>query len=191
MDKGKNIAYIRVSTLEQNEDRQFAALEPKAIDRWFTEKVSGKDTNRPQLQAMLDYVRDGDTLFITDFSRLSRSVSDLLTIMQQLESKGVRLISLKESIDTHTATGKLITTVIAAINEFERDNLLERQREGIACAKAKGVYKGRKQIEKPANWDEVYSKWKRREISGADAMKETGLKRNAFYNFINQEKAEA
>lgn len=189
MSDGKNIAYVRVSTVEQNEDRQFAALKPKEIDRWFTEKISGKDTNRPQLQAMLDYVRDGDTLFITDFSRLSRSVSDLLTIMQQLETKGVRLVSLKESIDTHTATGKLMVTLIAAINEFERNNLLERQREGIACAKQKGVYKGRKAIQKPAQWSEVYGQYMSRQITANKAMETLGLKRNAFYNFVNQERA--
>lgn len=191
LSAGKNIAYVRVSTVEQNEARQLAALEPHQIDKWFTEKVSGKDTNRPQLQAMLDYVRDGDTLFITDFSRLSRSVSDLLTIMKQLEEKGVRLVSLKESIDTHTATGKLITTVIAAINEFERDNLLERQREGIACAKAKGVYKGRKRIDYPPNWQEVYQKWESRQITATDAMKQLDLKRNTYYNLIKQYQTQA
>lgn len=181
------IAYIRVSTAEQHEDRQRAALEPYGIERWYIDKCSGKDTNRPQYKAMMDYIREGDTLYIMDFSRLSRSVGDLLTILTQLEQKGVTLVSLKESTDTGTPTGKLIITVIAAINQFERDNLLERQREGIACAKAKGIYKGRKQISRPDNWPDVFNKWQRREISGAQAMAELGLKRNTFYNFIKQE----
>lgn len=189
MSDGKNIGYVRVSTQEQNEDRQVKALEPYHIDKWFTEKVSGKNTDREQFKLMLDYVREGDTLYIMDFSRLSRSVGDLLQILQQLESKGVRLVSLKESTDTHTATGKLMVTLIAAINEFERNNLLERQREGIACAKQKGVYKGRKAIQKPAQWSEVYGQYMNRQITANKAMETLGLKRNAFYNFVNQERA--
>lgn len=186
-----NIAYIRVSTVEQHEDRQRAALEPYNIERWYVDKCSGKDTNRPQYRAMMDYIREGDTLYIMDFSRLSRSVGDLLNILQQLDRKGVTLVSLKESTDTSTPTGKLIITVIAAINQFERDNLLERQREGIACAKAKGVYKGRKRVQKPAEWPEVFKAYQTRQITGAEAMKRLNLKRNAFYNFVSMEKAEA
>lgn len=189
MSTGKNIAYVRVSTVEQNEARQLAALRPHNIEKWFTEKVSGKNTQREQLAAMLDYIREGDTLYITDFSRLSRSVGDLLNIMQQLESKGVRLVSLKENIDTHTATGKLMTTIIAAINEFERENMLERQKEGIACAKGRGAYKGRQAVQRPPEWSEVYSQYAQREISGNEAMKRLNLKRNKFYDFVNEERA--
>jgi len=191
MSTGKNIAYVRVSTVEQNEARQLAALEPHNIEKWFTEKVSGKNTQREQLAAMLDYIREGDTLYITDFSRLSRSVGDLLNIMKQLETKGVRLVSLKENIDTHTATGKLMTTIIAAINEFERENMLERQKEGIACAKQRGAYKGRQAVQKPPEWSEVYQAYITRQISGNEAMKRLNLKRNKFYDFVNEEKAGA
>ena len=127
-----NVAYVRVSTVEQNEARQIEALKPHGIDKWFTEKISGKNTQRPQLQAMLDFVREGDTVFIHDFSRLARSTKDLLTLVEQLQNKGVHLISNKENLDTSTPTGKLMLTMIAAINEFERANTLERQREGIA-----------------------------------------------------------
>lgn len=130
-----NVAYVRVSTVEQNEARQIEALKPHGIDKWFTEKISGKNTQRPQLQAMLDFVREGDTVFIHDFSRLARSTKDLLTLVEQLQNKGVHLISNKENLDTSTPTGKLMLTMIAAINEFERANTLERQREGIAIAK--------------------------------------------------------
>lgn len=137
-----NIAYVRVSTVEQNEARQVEALKAHNIDKWFTEKVSGKNMNRPQLEAMLDYVREGDTVFIHDFSRLARSTKDLLAIVEQLQDKGVHLVSNKENLDTSTPTGKLMLTMIAAINEFERENLLERQREGIAIAKAEGKFKG-------------------------------------------------
>lgn len=140
------IAYVRVSTVEQNEARQIEALKKYGIDKWFTEKVSAKDTNRPQLQAMLEFAREGDTVYIHDFSRLARSTSDLLKMVELLQAKGVHLVSNKESIDTSTPTGKLMLTMLGAIYEFERTNLLERQREGVAIAKTQGKYKGRKEI---------------------------------------------
>jgi len=136
-----NIAYIRVSTVEQNEERQVQALKNKNIDKWFSEKVSAKDTNRPQLRAMLDFARKGDTIYIHDFSRLARNTTDLLSIVNQLQSKGVYLISNKEQINTSTPSGKLMLKMIGAINEFERANLLEKQREGIAIAKKQGKFK--------------------------------------------------
>ena len=135
-----------MSTAEQNEVRQQEALAARGIKKWFVEKTSAKDTARPEYQKMLDWVREGDTIYMHDLSRIVRSTKDLL---DTLEAKGVALVSDKESIDTGTATGKLIVTVIAAINEFKRGNLLERQREGIAIVKRNGVYKGRKEIAIP------------------------------------------
>lgn len=147
-----NIAYVRVSTEEQNEARQREALSVRGIDKWFIEKSSGKDTeHRPEFQRMIEWVREGDTIYIHDLSRIARSTLDLLHLLNTLADKGVALVSDKESIDTGTATGKLIITVIAAINEFERANLLERQREGIAIAKRQGKYKGRKPVEVPGH----------------------------------------
>lgn len=181
-----NIAYVRVSTVEQNEGRQIEGLKKYNIDNWFTEKVSAKDTNRPELKRMIEFVREGDTIYIWDFSRLSRSVKDLLDIVETLQNKNVHLVSVKENLDTSTPTGKLMLTMIGAINEFERTNLLERQREGIAIAKAKGKYKGRKKIEYPHNWKEIYDKWKCRDITGTAAMKELGLKRNTFYKLVKE-----
>lgn len=181
-----NIAYVRVSTVEQNEARQKEALSKHGIDKWFEEKVSAKDTNRPQLQAMLDFAREGDTIYIHDFSRLARSTTDLLQIVEQLQAKGIHLVSNKENIDTSTPTGKLMLTMIGAINEFERTNLKERQAEGIAIAKAEGKYKGRKEIQKPENFDNVYSKWKNRELTGTKAMEMLGLKRNTFYKLVKE-----
>ena len=181
-----NIAYVRVSTVDQNEARQLEGLKNYNIDKWFTEKVSAKDTNRPKLKEMIEYARESDTIFVWDFSRLSRSVKDLLEITEQLQVKGVHLRSIKENLDTSTPTGKLMLTMIGAINEFERANLLERQREGIAIAKAEGRFKGRKSIDYPANWEEVYLKWKSRELTGAKAMEMLGLKRNTFYKLVNK-----
>lgn len=140
------IAYIRVSTVDQNESIQIKALEKYNIDKFFTEKVSAKDTNRPKLQEMLEFAREGDIIYIYDFSRLARSTKDLLDIVEQLNAKGIHLISDKENIDTSTSTGKLMLTMMGAINEFELQNMLERQREGIAIAKEEGKYKGRKAI---------------------------------------------
>lgn len=187
-DSMANVGYVRVSTVEQNEGRQVEALKPHGIEKWYIDKASGKNTDRPQFRAMLDYIREGDTVYVEDFSRLSRSVADLLKILESFDAKGIRMVSLKEHIDTHTPQGKLFLTITAAINEFERANILERQAEGIALAKAKGVYKGRKRIQKPAGWAEVYNKWVKREITGAEAMKALDLKRNTFYNFVKAEK---
>lgn len=138
-----NVCYIRVSTVEQNEQRQVEAMKDKNIEKWFIEKISAKDTNRPRLKDMLDFVREGDTVYIHDFSRLARSTKDLLDIVEELNNKNVILKSNKENLDTSTPTGKLMLTMIGAINEFERQNLLERQREGIAVAKRAGKYKGK------------------------------------------------
>lgn len=137
-----NYAYIRVSTVEQNEARQLEAMKKYDIpqENYYIEKVSGKDTNRPKLQELLAIVQEGDVIHIHDFSRLSRSVSDLLKIVEELQKKGVHLVSNKENLDTSTPTGKLMLTMIGAINEFERTNMLERQREGVKIARANGVY---------------------------------------------------
>ena len=159
------VAYVRVSTEEQNEARQIEALKKHGIEKWFTEKISGKSMDRPQLQAMLDYVREGDTVYIHDFSRLARSTKDLLEIVERLQAKGVHLVSNKENLDTGTPTGKLMLTMIAAINEFERQNLLDRQREGIAIAKRNGIYKGRKKVAIPDNFTELYARYTRREMN--------------------------
>lgn len=179
-----NIAYVRVSTVEQNESRQIESLNRYDINKWFTEKVSGKDTNRPQLQAMLDYIREGDTVYIHDFSRLARSTKDLLSIVEQLQEKGVQLISAKENLDTNTATGKLMLTMIAAINEFERQNLLERQKEGIAIAKKEGKYKGRKPIEADQKFKEQYQRYLAREINKTELAKILGVSRPTLDKMI-------
>jgi DNA invertase Pin-like site-specific DNA recombinase len=182
------IAYVRVSTAEQNDERQIQALEKHGMEKWFTEKISAKDTNRPELQNMLEFAREGDTIYIKDFSRIARSTKDLLDIVEFLNKKKVYLKSLKENIDSNTPTGKLMLTMIGAIYEFERNNLLERQKEGIFIAKQKGKYKGRKKITLPADWQETYEKWKHREITGTAAMKILKLKRNTFYKLIKEAK---
>jgi len=187
-DKTK-VGYVRVSHLTQNESRQLEAFKNLDLYKIFVEKISAKDTNRPMLQAMLEYVRELDTVYISDFSRLARSTRDLLDITESLNKRGVKLISLKESLDTSTPTGKLMLTMIGAINTFERECLLERQREGIAIAQREGKYKGRKEVERPDQWSEVYNLYMTRKITGTEAISRLGLKRNTFYKFVSEEKA--
>lgn len=187
---GQKVAYVRVSTVEQNDARQKEALEKEGIDKWFCEKISGKDTNRPQLKAMMEYVREGDTVFVHDFSRLARSTKDLLAITDELNKKKVYLVSNKEKVDTSTATGRLMLTMIGAIAEFERQNLLERQREGIAIAKEAGKYKGRKEIAiDPEVFDTQYQRYLTREISKVELAKILGVSRPTLDKLI-KEKAE-
>ena len=181
-----NIGYVRVSTVEQNEARQLESLKGYDIDKWYTEKVSGKDLNRPKLQEMLDFVREGDTIFIHDFSRISRSVKDLLSLIDTLEAKKVHLVSVKENLDTSTPAGRLMLTMIGAINEFERANLLERQREGIAIAKAKGKYKGRKAIEIDKSFIDGYQRYLARKINKLQLAKELGISRPTLDKLIEQ-----
>jgi len=183
-----NIAYVRVSTVEQNEARQCENLTKYGIDKWFTEKVSAKDTNRQQLQAMIDFAREGDTIYIHDFSRIARSTNDLLNIVERLTAKGVFLSSTKENIDTNTPTGKLMLTMIGAINEFERTNLLERQREGIAIAVKEGKYKGRKEVaitDFPAH----YARYKSREVNKAQLAAELSVSRPTLDKLIKDYEA--
>lgn len=182
-----NIGYVRVSTAEQNEARQIEGLSKYKIEKWFSEKVSAKDTNRPKLKEMLDFVREGDTIHIHDFSRLARSTCDLLDIVERLNAKGVHLVSNKENIDTSTPTGKLMLTMIGAINEFERVNLLERQREGIAIAKRDGKYKGRKPIKIDTDAFAIqYNKYRERLINKTEMSHALNVSRPTLDKLINQ-----
>lgn len=144
-----NYAYVRVSTKEQSEARQIECLKKYGIDKWYSEKISGATMDRPKLQEMLRELKSGDTVYITDFSRLARNTYDLLMMIDSFEHYGINLVSDKEKLDMSTASGKLLITVIAAVNEFERDMMLERQSEGIEIAKSRGSYKncGRKKTE--------------------------------------------
>ncbi len=178
-----NIAYIRVSTIEQNEARQIEAMKKYNLDKVYQEKVSAKNTERPKLQEMLEYAREGDTIYVADFSRLARSTKDLLELVELLEPKGVQLVSIKESIDTSTATGRLMLKMISAINDFERENMLERQREGIAIAKSEGKYKGRKEVSIP-DFDKHYQRYMNREVSKIQLAKELGISRPTLDKLI-------
>lgn len=189
MGKGKNVAYVRVSIVEQNEARQREALKEYDIDRWFIEKASGKDTKRPELQAMLDYIREDDTVYVEEFSRLGRSTADLLSIVQRIEDTGAKFISIKENFDTKTPAGKLQMTMMAAIAEFERAMILERQREGIAIAKREGKYKGRKAISVP-NIGDYYDRYMSRQKTKTSISAELGISRTTLDKLFKEYKEE-
>ncbi len=137
------IGYARVSTLEQNLDTQLDQLEQNGVERLYKEKASGADTRRPELAAMLDYVREGDTVVVTKIDRIARSTKHLLEIVETLERKKVAFKVLNINLDTSTPTGRLMLTMLGAIATFERELMLERQRDGIEKAKRAGRYKGR------------------------------------------------
>ncbi|WP_295069717.1 recombinase family protein [Ruminococcus sp.] len=186
MDK-TYIGYARVSSMEQNEARQLHSFEgyTEKIKKIFIDKLSGKNTDRPQLQAMLSYVREGDVVVVSDFSRLARSTRDMLQIVQELTDKGVGLISLKENVDTDTPQGRFMLTVFAALAELERETILQRQREGIALAKQQGKYKGRKPI--PFNEEKFRAeckKWRNGEQTAVATMKKLDMKKNRFYKLV-------
>ena len=195
------IGYIRVSTVEQNEGRQLVTMEKYKVDKIFQEKVSAKDTNRTELKEMLKFInnfyeineqleekdRQELKLVIHDFSRLARSTKDLLELVEYFNQRNVTLISSKENIDTSTPNGKLMLTMIGAINEFERANMLERQREGIALAKSQGKYKGRKEI-KIENFDEHYNRYMNREMTKSQLAKELNVSRPTLDKLINEYK---
>lgn len=189
MGRGKNIAYIRVSTVDQNEARQREALQTYHIDKWFIEKASGKDTNRPKLQEMLEYIREDDTVYVEEFSRLGRSTADLLAIVQQIEDLGAKFISLKEKFDTHTPAGKLQMTMMAAIAEFERAMILERQREGIEIAKRAGKYKGRKKISVP-DIGTYYNRYMTRQATKTMIAAELGVSRTTLDKLFKEYETE-
>ena len=181
------VGYVRVSSVDQNEARQMVTMNNYKVEKIYQEKVSAKDTNRPKLKEMLDFIREGDIVVIHDFSRLARSTKDLLEIVEDLKNRGITLISAKENIDTSTATGKLMLTMIGAINEFERANLLERQREGIAIAKAKGKYKGRKEV-KIDNFEYHYNRYMNREVNKSQLARELNISRPTLDKLIEEHK---
>ena len=181
------VGYIRVSTVEQHEDRQVKDLTENAkVSKVFMDKLSGKDTNRPQLNAMLDYVREGDTLVVSEYSRLARSTKDLLNIIDTLENKGVTIISMKEKLDTSTPDGEFMLTVLAGVATLERKLMLQRQREGIAIAKANGKYKGRQSKQKPADWESLKAMYMSRQITVSEIAKRCDVSRPIVYKWLKE-----
>lgn len=181
--KGQRVGYVRVSSFDQNSQRQ---LEAVPVDRLFTDKASGKDTRRPELERLLAFVREGDTLVVHSMDRLARNLDDLRRLVQQLTQRGVRLEFVKESL---TFTGEdspvanLLLSVMGAFAEFERALIRERQREGIALAKQRGAYRGRKKSLSQERVAELH----RRVAAGekkAHLAREFGVSRETLYQYL-------
>ena len=160
--------------------RQEALMETLDVDEVYIDRMSGKNTNRPELKKMMEYVRKGDTVIVESISRFARNTRDLLELVERLTAKGVEFVSKKEAIDTTTPTGKFMLTVFGAVAELEREYILQRQREGIAIAKANGIYRGRKPIQRP-EFNQVVSLWRSGELTAAEAMRRLDMKSSTFY----------
>lgn len=183
------LGYVRVSTEEQNTARQEVLMEQLGVDRVYIDKISGKNTDRPELTKLMNYVREGDIVIVESISRFARNTRDLLELIEQLNNKNVQFVSQKENIDTHTPTGIFMLTVFGAVAELEREYIRQRQREGIDIAKAEGKYKGRPQI-RLDDFESVYLKWKSNTITAVKASKLLKISRSSFYRKVKEYEAE-
>lgn len=181
------VYYGRCSTVNQNLDRQKATAIEIGADKEFYDQATGKNADRPQLKAMLGFVREGDTVVCSDISRIARNTKDLLGIIEKLREKGVEFKSMKEAIDTSTPQGKFMLTVFGALAELERESILERQREGIAIAKAEGKYTGRKRIElDEAAFRKSCEEWRADERTAASVQREFNISPQTFYRRVKE-----
>ena len=181
--------YCRVSTAEQREDRQIKAALDLGIEREsiYIDKQSGKDTEREQLKALLSFCRKGDIVYCESISRIARNTKDLLNIVEELNQKQVDFVSLKENIDTSTPQGKFMLTVFGALAELERECILQRQAEGIAEAKNRGKYKGRKEIEiDEERFKKMCAKWRAGEITAVSIQRAFGFTAPTFYKKVKE-----
>ena len=160
-------------------------MEQLGADQVFIDKMSGKTKDRPELTRMMTFVRQGDTVVVESISRFARNTKDLLELVQQLTDKGVEFVSRKEAIDTTTPTGKFMLTIFAAVAELERESILQRQKEGIAIAKAENKYKGRKPIMRP-DFGEVIILWQQGTITAVEAMKRLNMSSSTFYRKVRE-----
>ena len=174
------IGYIRISTAEQNAERQEVLMQELGVDQVFIDRVSGKSMNRPELKRMMEFVREGDMVIVESISRFARNTRDLLELVEQLTQKGVEFVSRKEALDTTTPSGKFMLTIFGAVAELERAYILERQKEGIAIAKSNGIYKGRPPTACP-DFDRVVTLWQSGEITAVEAARRLKISPSTFY----------
>lgn len=160
-------------------------MQELGVERVFIDRQSGKDTSRPELKKMMDFVREGDVVIVESISRFARCTRDLLELVEQLTAKKVEFISKKEALDTSTPSGRFVLTIFGAVAQLEREYLLQRQKEGIAIAKQEGKYKGRKPLERP-ELDAVVSLWQKGEITAVEAMRRLKISKTTFYRIIRE-----
>ena len=183
------VGYVRISTREQNTARQDVLMEQLGVERVYTDKLSGKNTERPELQKMMDFVREGDVVVVESFSRFARNLRDLLDLTETLKKKGVQFISQKERIDTSGPAGRLMLQIFGALAEFERETILERQAEGIAVAKAEGRMTGRpkKAVD---TFEDVYRDYEDKKISASEGARRLGIARSTWYRKVQEYEAD-
>ena len=184
----KHRAYVRVSTVEQNPERQKVALAAYGINEWYEDQLSGKDTNRKNLERLRRDIRKGDTIYVHDFSRLARSLKDLIDLVNEFQNKGASLYFHTEHIDTKTDEGQLMLGVVGSVYDFERKIIRRRQLEGIALAKEKGVYAGRKR-KKVKDFKRWYDMYMNREITLVQMAKMLNVSRSTAYRLIDEYRA--
>lgn len=182
--------YARVSTEAQNLDRQLDVLKKYGVDKIYNEKMTGTKKDRPELTKILDRMTEGDTVVIESLSRLGRSTKDLIELTELFKSKGVNLVSLKESIDTNTPTGKLLFTLMSALAQFERDNIAERTREGLRSARARGKTGGRPKIN-PDDVKKAVKLYNTQQYSIKEIEELTGVKKSTLYRNLQEVAAAA
>lgn len=185
------LGYARVSTEDQNLDRQIDQLKELGLseENIYTEKVTGTKKDRPVLLKLLGYAREGDTIVVTDLTRISRSTKDLISMVEDLGKRNINFKSLKESwLDTGTAQGKLMFTIIAGLAQFERDLISERTKEGLESARARGRKGGRVRI-KQEDVTKALKLWDTKNVSITDICSMCNLSKNSLYNYIRQRKA--
>ena len=160
-------------------------MQELGVERVFIDRQSGKDTSRPELKKMMDFVREGDAVIVESISRFARNTKDLLELVEQLTAKKVEFMSKKEALDTSTPSGRFVLTIFGAVALLEREYLLQRQKEGIAIAKQEGKYKGRKPLERP-ELDAVVSLWQKGEITAVEGMRRLKISKTTFYRIIRE-----
>ena len=181
------VFYIRCSTEEQNEERQILNAKEVNADKIFIDRASGKSTDRKAFKEMMNFIREGDIVICSDISRIARNTRDLLNIIDDFSKKNVEFISLKENIDTSTPQGKFMLTVFGAMAELERESILQRQREGIAIAKAQGKYKGRQRINiNEDKFRRLCKEWREGKRTAVSIQKEMNITSQTFYRRVNE-----
>lgn len=181
------VGYARCSSLDQNLSRQLDSLNQAGCEKIFAEKRSGKNTEREELQKMLTYLREGDTLICHSISRLARSNRDLHNLVHKIKEKGCEIHFLKEGIDTNTPQGKLVFGIFASLAEFQRESIKEAQAEGIAAARRRGLVRfGRPCKPLPENFSSVVQRWRDGQIKAVEAIRELGISKTRFYALVKE-----
>lgn len=179
------VGYVRISTKEQNTARQDELMAKLGVEKVYTDRMSGKNTERPELHKMIDFVREGDIVIVESYSRFARNTKDLFELVETLKNKGVQFVSQKENFDTTTPTGKFLLTFFASLSQFEREIILERQAEGIAIAKAEGRMTGRpkKAVD---SFESAYLDVKEGKLSASKAARQIGISRSTWYRKVKE-----